>query len=374
LLKALNDQIPKVPNLKTWFTSEAFYAEYKWIPEFEKEDISLFDGILGVHVDKPKEALQITTTFTKPFNGSVPASLAGNARFSNFGIKIVDALVVNFNYMNFISGSNQKTDVKVDLNKSKPIEFVGALSFVNNLQSLIPSTGFSEDGPFVELSFTGVKAGFNLSVPDVEVGVFMISNITLGAYVNLPFNGDELTMGFNFCKRENPFMLTVSCFGGGGYFMMVTTLKGLKSVEAAFEFGAAISLNLGVASGGVSVMGGFYFKFELVSPGHEELTLTGYIRINGNLSVLGIITISLEFYLALTAVFVEKSLGTGEKVKKVEKMEGVASLKVKVEVLFFSKTVTVTVRRQFAGADADPTFADMILLDDWQEYCLAFEN
>ena len=374
LLKALNDQIPKVPNLKTWFTQDAFYAEYKWIPEFEKEDITLFDGILGVHVDKPKEALQITTTFTKPFNGSVPASLSGNAKFSNFGIKIADALVVNFNYMNFISGTNKKTDVKVDMNKSKPIEFVGALSFVNNLQSLIPSTGFSEDGPFVELSFKGVKAGFNLSVPDVEVGVFMISNITLGAYVNLPFNGDELTMGFNFCKRENPFMLTVSCFGGGGYFMMVTTLKGLKSVEAAFEFGAAVSLNLGVASGGVSVMGGFYFKFELVSEGHEELTLTGYIRINGHLSVLGIITVSLEFYLALTAVYVEKTLGTGEKVKKVEKMEGVASLKVKVEVLFFSKTVTVTVRRQFAGADADPTFAEMIPLEDWQEYCLAFEN
>jgi hypothetical protein len=374
LLKALNDQTPKVPNLKTWFTQEAFYAEYKWIPEFDKKDISLFDGILGVHIEKPMEALQITTTFTKPFNGSVPASLNGSAKFSNFGIKIVDALVVNFNFMNFLSGTNKKTDVKVDLNKSKPIEFVGALSFVNNLQSLIPSTGFSDDGPFVELSAKGVKAGFNLSVPDVEVGVLMISNITLGAYVNLPFNGDELTMGFNFCRRENPFMLTVSCFGGGGFFMMVTTLKGLKSIEAAFEFGAAVSLNLGVASGGVSIMGGFYFKFEIVSPGVEELSLTGYIRINGNLSVLGIITVSLEFYLALTAIYVEKTLGTGEKVKKVEKMEGVASLKVKVEVLFFSKTVTVTVRRQFAGADADPTFAEMIPPEDWQEYCLAFEN
>jgi len=374
LLKAINDQVPKVPNLKSWFTTDAFYAEYKWIPEFEKEDISLFGGILGVRIDKPKEALQITTTLKKPFDGAVPSSLTGNAKFSNFGIKIADALIVNFNHMSFISGTAQKTDVKVDLNKSKPIEFVGALSFVNNLQSLIPSTGFSDDGPYIELSSKAVKAGFNLSVPDVEVGVFMISNITLGAYVNLPFNGDELTFGFNFCKRENPFMLTVSCFGGGGYFMMVTTLKGLKSCEAAFEFGAAISMNLGVASGGVSVMGGFYFKFEIVSPTQEELTLTGYLRINGNLSVLGIITLSLEFYLALTAVYVDKAIGPGQKVKKVEKMEGVAILKVKVEVLFFSKTVSITVRRQFAGADADPNFADMIPLEDWQEYCLAYEG
>lgn len=374
LLKALNDQVPRVPNLKTWVTPEAFYAEYRWIPEFSSEKISLFDGILDVYVDKPKEALQITTTFKKPLDGTLTASLNGNATFAGFGIRIVDALQVNFTSMSFLTGSSQKTDVKVDLNKTKPIEFVGALSFVNKLQSLIPSGGFSDDGPFIELTAAGVKAGFNLSVPNVEVGIFMLSNITLGAYVNLPFNGDELTMGFNFCKRENPFILTVSCFGGGGYFMMVTTLKGLKSVEAAFEFGAAVSLNLGVASGGVKVVGGFYFKFEIVESGMEQITLTGYIRINGCLSVLGIITVSMEFYLSLTAVFVEKAIGPGETAKKVEKMEGVATLKVKVEVLFFSSTVSVTVRRQFAGADADPTFAQMITEEDWQEYCLAFEG
>lgn len=374
LLKALNDQVPRVPNLKTWVTPEAFYAEYRWIPEFSGQKISLFDGILDVYVDKPKEALQITTTFKKPLDGILSASLNGNATFAGFGIRIVDALQVNFTSMSFLTGSSQKTDVRVDLNKSKPIEFVGALSFVNKLQSLIPSGGFSDDGPYIELTAAGVKAGFNLSVPNVEVGIFMLSNITLGAYVNLPFNGDELTMGFNFCKRENPFILTISCFGGGGYFMMVTTLKGLKSVEAAFEFGAAVSLNLGVASGGVKVVGGFYFKFEIVESGMEQITLTGYIRINGCLSVLGIITLSMEFYLSLTAVFVEKAIGPGETAKKVEKMEGVATLKVKIEVLFFSSTVSVTVRRQFAGADADPTFAQMITEEDWQEYCLAFEG
>ena len=151
---------------------------------------------------------------------------------------------------------------------------------------------------------------------------------------------------------------------------MVTTLKGLQSIEAAFEFGAAVSLNVGVASGGVSVMGGFYFKMLLtekvingVSEDIVETTLTGYLRINGSLCILGLITVSLEFYLAFTAVFV------GD---KVEKLEGMATLKVKVEVLFFSKTVSVTVRRELKGADADPKFIEMVDEDDWQEYCLAF--
>lgn len=371
LLNTLNNQMPKVPNLKTWFTTEAFFAEYKWIPDFKNSDITLFGDLLKFHVDKPKEALQITTTFTKPFDGLTSAKLEGKAELNKFNIQIKDALMVNFNQMKFITGSSKKTDVKVDLDKSKPIEFVGALSFVNNLQSLIPSTGFSDDGPYVNLTLAGVKAGFNLSIPDVEVGVFALTNITLGAYVNLPFNGDELTLGFNFCTRENPFLLTVSGFGGGGYFLMITTLKGLRSVEAAFEFGASVSLNLGVASGGVSIMGGFYFKYEIVKE-KETINLTGYIRINGRMSILGIISISLEFYLALNAVYETVTLSNGSEQLKVTKMEGVATLKVKIEILFFSKTVKVTVRREFAGADADPTFAQMVLPEDWNEYCLAF--
>jgi hypothetical protein len=371
IMNTLNNQMPKVPNLKTWFTTEAFFAEYKWIPEFSSSDINLFGDLLQFHVDKPKEALQITTTFSKPFDGLTSATLDGKAELSNFNIAIKDALKVNFSSMKFISGSSKKTDVKVDLNKSKPIEFIGALSFVNNLQDLIPSTGFSDDGPYVNLTMAGVKAGFDISIPDVEVGVFALSNMTLGAYINLPFNGDELTMGFNFCTRENPFLLTVSGFGGGGYFLMITTLKGLKSVEAAFEFGASVSINLGVASGGVSIMGGFYFKYEMVAE-KETINLSGYIRINGRLSILGIISVSLEFYLALNAVYETVQLGNGSSELKVTKMEGVATLKVKIEILFFSKTVKVTVRREFAGADADPTFAQMVLPEDWNEYCLAF--
>ncbi len=374
LLNALNGNIPKIPNLKTYVTTEAFYAEYKWQPEFKSSPIVVIEDILQVKVTDPKKALTITTKFEKPFDASKPASLNGSARFEKFGIDLVPLLAVNFNYLEFKTGSSQKTDVKVDIDTNDPIKFQGALSFVNNLQSIIPSTGFSDDGPYIELKPTQVTAGFNISIPNVEVGICMISNMSLGARVTLPFTGAPLTMGFNFCTRENPFLLTISCFGGGGFFMMVTTLKGLQSIEAAFEFGAAMSLNVGVASGGVSAMGGFYYKFELVdvTVGEEveqigKSTLSGYLRINGHLSVLGMITVSLEFYLAFTAVFSDGG-------NKVEKIEGFATVKVKVEVLFFSKTVKVTVRRELKGADADPKFIEMIDQDDWQEYCLAFAS
>ncbi len=370
LLSALNGNIPKIPNFKSYVTETAFYAEYKWQPEFKSNPIKVIPGLLQVNVDDPQKALTITTKIEKPFDASKSAGMSGIARFEKFGVDIVPLLAVNFNYLEFKTGSSIKTEVKVDINADNPIEFKGVLSFVNNLQSIIPSTGFSDDGPYIEIKPTGVKAGFDISIPNVEVGICMISNISLGAFVMLPFTGAPLSIGFNFCKRENPFMLTISCFGGGGFFMLVSTLEGIQSIEAAFEFGAALSLNVGVASGGVSAMGGIYYKMELVNDEDSgdvvtETTLTGYLRINGHLSILGIITLSMEFYLAFIAVITDG---------KVQKLEGMARVKVKIEILFFSKTVTVTVRRELKGADADPKFAEMIDMDDWGEYCLAFAS
>ncbi len=362
LLAALNSAIPRIPNLKAYATPEAFYAEYKWQPQLKGTNINVIPSLLNVHVANPANALTVTTRFEKPFDAALSASMNGVARFEKFTIDIVPLLEVKFNYLEFKTGSSQKTDVKVDIDKNDPIKFKGVLNFVNSLQSIIPSGGFSDDGPYIDLKPTSVTAGFNISVPSVEVGICMLSNVTLGAYVNLPFTGAPLTIGFNFCKRDNPFILTISCFGGGGYFLMVTTLKGIQSIEAAFEFGAALSLNVGVASGGVSAMGGFYYKMEMVE-GEETTTLSGYLRLNGHLSILGLISLSLEFYLAFNAV-----LYAG----KVQKLEGVATLKVKVEVLFFSKTVKITVRRELKGADADPKFSEMIEKEDWEEYCLAF--
>lgn len=46
---------------------------------------------------------------------------------------------------------------------------------------------------------------------------------------------------------------------------------------------------------------------------------------------------------------------------------------IEVEVLFFSASVNLTVERRFGGAEANPTFRDLILASSvWQEYAEAF--
>ena len=262
-----------------------------------------------------------------------------------------------FDHLSFHAGTSGKPEVDVVL---QDIEFLGILGFVETLKELIPFDGFS-DPPAVTVGPEGLTAGFSLALPNVAVGVFALSNISLGADVQVPFLGKAVTVGFNFCTRERPFTLQVTFIGGGGWFLMRLSPDGLDVLELGLEAGATLSIDLGVASGSVSAMVGVYIRLE-----GDAGSLAGYFRIRGEVDVLGLISASLELYLELLYQF-----DTG-------KMWGRASLTIEIEVLVFSGSVTVTCERQFAGSKGDPTFAQMldVGLDGtsaaWSEYCAAF--
>src|SRR5205814_284535 len=76
---------------------------------------------------------------------------------------------------------------------------------------------------------------------------------------------------------------------------------GLKQVEAAFEFGATAAIDLGVASGEVHIMAGIYFSLQRKENSTDlACVLSGYLRMGGSLSVLGLIKVSVEFNLSFT--------------------------------------------------------------------------
>ena len=264
------------------------------------------------------------------------------AELRDFGLNLFPGeplIRLNFDRMAFRAPSGRKPEVDVVFDG---IEWLGVLGFIATLQELIPFDGFS-DPPFVDVSTEGVTAGFDLALPNVAVGVFSLENISLGADVNVPFLGDAVTAGFAFCTREKPFRLTVMMIGGGGFVGIRLSPKGLVVLEMALEAGASVSINLGVASGSVSVMIGIYLRLEA-----DAGSLTGYFRIRGEVDVLGLITASITLELSLTYEF-----ETG-------KMVGRASVTIEVEVLFFSTSVEVSCERRLAGSNGDPTFAEVL--------------
>ena len=81
----------------------------------------------------------------------------------------------------------------------------------------------------------------------------------------------------------------------------------------------------------------------------------------GELSVLGLISVSLEFNLSFTYEF-EKNAASGR-----------ATLTVKVEVLFFSTSVEITVEKRFGGSGGDPKFGEVFETPKvWGAYANAF--
>ncbi len=269
---------------------------------------------------------------------------------------------LEFEKIEFTADASMKTNVDVGFSG---IHFIGVLSFVEALRDLIPLDGFS-DPPALTVDEHGIDASFSVALPNLAVGVMSLTNLSLGAGFTVPFIGQPLSVRFNFCEREAPFCLTVSMFGGGGFFGISIDPHGVQKLEASFEFGAAIAIDFGVASGGVHVMAGIYFKME-----PDKASLTGYFRLGGHVDVLGLISASIELYMDLTYIFEEG------------KCIGHASLSIEVSVLMFSATVTIKCERKFAGSSGDPSFAALmgpatdapITADTryaWREYCEAF--
>jgi hypothetical protein len=215
---------------------------------------------------------------------------------------------------------------------------------------------------------TGVTAGMTLAVPTIGFGVLVIQNLSVGVLFNLPFTGDPATLSFSFGTREHPFAVTVMALGGGGFLTIgLSTAGGPPAIEGSLEFGAAVALDFGVASGSVSIMAGIYIAYgprldQQGQAGANTVVLTGYIRALGELSVLGLIHASVEFYLGLT-FFKEKG--------KEGKVQGEATLRIRVEVFLFSTTVSLTLHKEI-GSGIDPSFGDQISAGDWSSYCAAF--
>lgn len=327
----------------------------KWTPSVR--DVLIFIA----NRDGTKSTLTLNVEAVNYFNGK-ESTYKVKGELTDFTLDLIKGIttfiLVKFSKFTFTTEKGKKTNVDP---KIASIDFRGPLKFIKELLDKIPLPGgFSDaDGgfggkPIVKVDASGAKLGYALSIPDVAFGVFTLQNLKFTGEIYLPFNGDPVSLRFAFNEKNNPFLVTVAMFGGGGFFAIVLQPQGIKLIEGALEFGGSFAMNIGVASGGVILMAGIYFKYE-----DDALTLTGYVRCTGELDVLGLISISAEFYLALTY----------EEARN--RVWGQASLTVKIKIVFFSIKVTLKVEREFGHSPA-PLFCDLMEEKDWLAYCEAF--
>lgn len=374
-----------VPQLTTSRSGTTVTTTLTWQPGLQPTPQN--DPVFVPHDSK---GLNITAQIIASLTNPNDVTFSINGVLKNFDISFADVIDVSFSSLTFSSQKGQKMSVNAAVSG---VQFIGKLSFVQELQNYIPQTGFI-NGLTISVTPAGLDASYTLGLPPFAVGIFSLENLALGADLKLPFlPPDPASLSFNFATRVHPFHLVVSLLGGGGFFDIAVGLDGIQSMEAALEFGGEVSIDLGVASGSISIMAGIYFSMD-----HSNtITLTGYFRADGSLSVLGLITISAEFYLGLSYV-------------SPSDVAGQATLTVEVDIAFFSQSVSLTVEKRFHGGGSSggamhalemmmapmemgggiggsphalpaaspppaytiPTFGDLETSADWAEYCGAF--
>ncbi|MGA2256759.1 MAG: hypothetical protein ABSG53_19085, partial [Thermoguttaceae bacterium] len=344
-----------VPALVTNRLPNSVETKLHWAPHVD--DYSLGPISLQFTGDKTTSFTIDADIVTQLTGGPPQASIQGALK--DFTLTLADVIAIQFNSFSFNAPAGKKLDVSVDLpplGDNGPIKFQGDLSFLDELRKIIPSNGF-QDPPFLDLGPDSLTAGFTLPVPSVGVGVFSIENILLSAALTLPFvPGTPLRFRFAFSERENPFLITVSLLGGGGFFGIALGPDGVEMLEASLEVGANVSIDIVVASGNVYIMAGIYLELDFST---NQSQLTGYLRAGGSLDVLGLISASVEFYLGFTYYFGPPC-----------KIAGEATVTIEVHVLFFSASVHASLRREFS--DPAITFTDLIAPGDWDYYCDSF--
>jgi hypothetical protein len=337
--------------------------------------VNLFEPLAGAALDINA---QIVNRLDKPEKSTV--SIAGQLRrfrLHLFG-KDTDTtfVILTVEQVRFTAGTNQKSDVHCEL---AGVEFVNALHFVAQLAELCSFTGGS--GLKITVDEGGIAIGLTVNVPSISVGVFSLRNLAIGAGLDVPFNGDPVLVDFTFGSPDKPFILSVYGFGGGGFVVVSIGADRMHRLEIDLQFGAFIDFDVGVASGGIELAGGFNFKVETTEVDGEtqqNLALTLYVRLYGEVDVLGIVSVSLELYLGLTYQ------------SNPEMLFGEAEMTLTIEVGPFDKDVSFTCRKEFAGNGAGAPglafkvettevdgetslgFGDTMSFADWAEYCTRF--
>ncbi len=299
-------------------------------------------------------ALTLRANVVRRFaDGATTTSVRGT--LTQIAISLGDIVTLSFASLSFTADPGKGTTFSQE---GMNLSFGGDLSFLQELSNEVGSAldDLGLGGTTIKVGTDRITAGFALTLPELSMGMFSLTNLSMTALLTVPFDGRPLEFTLGVGERFKPFSVMVSLFTGGGFLTLTMTSKRLERVEAALEFGGSMQLNLVVASGGLSVMAGIYFRLD---PG-GDVTLGGYLRASGQVTVLGILTISADFFMQLSYVSATKEA------------VGQASLTLGVKLLFFSRSVTLSVERRFSAVTGDPAFTDCYDVEDWAEYCDAF--
>ncbi|MEH2688613.1 hypothetical protein DXU04_27375 [Bradyrhizobium diazoefficiens] len=204
-------------------------------------------------------------------------TLAISGVLQPFSVKllpVLDAITLHFAPAKFTAseGEKPKFDVKVNTVTIGP-----ALEFLKTLGSFLSPGG--KDGFFIIPKFAppGIEAGFGIDLGTISIGTISFMNVSINASCELPFDDRSAHFKVSLSRRDAPFLISFAPYGGGGFFALIATSKGIVGFEAAFEFGAVAAFSYGPLTGQGRITLGIY-----VSKSELSAQIGGYFFAGGS--------------------------------------------------------------------------------------------
>lgn len=319
------------PVMTTITTAAGIETRFVWKPKIKAALPPLLKPLGNME-------LVLKGRISKLASGNAPA-FEVNGALRNFELAFSllgkDVLGVQFDALEFVSQAARKVELKLGV---RGVDFRGDLTFVQKLQTALPLGNLTK-GASVQTLPDGVVVRYAVPLPAIPLGLLNIQNVVVSTSVSLPFVPDKpAAVRFALSERNNPFLVSVSIFGGTGFFALEVSTDGGVKIEAALEFGGVAALNLIVVKGGVYLLAGIYLSIS-----NGGLLIEGHLRLGGFVDVLGLISVSIEVFIALTYISERNVLfGTGR-------------LTVGVKLLFFSESFSFEITKEIPGFGEAPT-------------------
>lgn len=306
-------------------------TRYVWkTSEFQDINLGILSFITG---RRTRTELAVNVKNTIHFDLGYPPRIkdiqtSTDSSLSNFTLNFLGLLSVEFDKVSFASGpgTQNKFDVQI-----RDVRFDGPLNFVQVFQKYLKTI---DKGLRFDISVDGAVLGYELNLPDISGGAFNFAKVKLLMDLRLPFRaGVPMRLVFGLNSPQDMFLLTATIFGGRGCFQLaVEPKRGVVMILLIIEFGGILYLNIGVAEGIVFLLAGIYIRKE-----YDRVLLKGYLTCGGRLDVLGLISVSVTFYLGLQ--------GNGNY------MEGYCTVYVRIRICAFVKiTVGLSMYKRIYGS------------------------
>jgi len=210
---------------------------------------------------------------------------------------------------------DERSGVTFDFDPKK-IDYSGGLKFLKMISDKYQKTQEEGPPPIVERLFgDGLPYGFynyfNIPIPDIASGPFVLSNLELNTLLAAQLNLEDLrnpdftiTAAAELSKEDDPFLMLIAFLGGTGYINIDTNYS-IFSQDRETN----VNLGLGAAAGGAftlgPIKGDVSIKFMIeahyrdTGRGGSSLSISARILLNGNVKAW-VVSINIAVSLSVT--------------------------------------------------------------------------